>query len=48
MVYKVLEAQYEKPSRNDWISLVLADMEETKLVIPLGDVANMSVDAFGK
>ena len=48
LIYKVLEAQYEKPSRNDWISVVLADMEEIELDLPLGVVAEMSVEAFGK
>ena len=48
LIYKVLEAQYEKPSRNDCIAVVLAYMEEIQLDIPLGDVADMSVETFGK
>ena len=48
LIYKVLEAQYEKPSRNDWIAVVLVDMGEIQLNIPISEVADMSVETFGE
>ena len=46
LIFKVLEAQYNNPAKNDWITTVLDDMEELELEVPLQQVAEMSKESF--
>ena len=46
LIYQVLEAQYENPTKNDWILEVLENLQEFEINLPFEKIMNMSKDTF--
>ena len=48
LLFKFLQAQLRKPSKNDWGQTVIKDLEILEIDMPLSEIASISSDAFKK
>ena len=46
LIYRFLQAQLRKPSKNDWGQTVASDLEELEIMTPILDIANIPLASY--